>query len=287
MTVHPSALPANAHFAALGHLHRPQQIKAAPCPAYYSGSPLAYSFSEADYAKALYIIDAKPGQPADVRAVYPHCGKPLRKWKAEEGIGQALRWCEEGRDRDAWVDLSIVTDRILTSEEQKRMRELHPGILQIRPILRSTAGESPEPVNREGRKIDELFREYYRYRMGVDIGEELMAAFLDVLNDKEEEEGTDTESIILSVLSDMGSAVEEAAAGADGREEAGRKGIAEAGNRQNAGNETGKEAGEYTDTEEGKETDQSDDGNGTKAGETEGMEEAGQPTRRTEGEDAP
>jgi exonuclease SbcD len=220
MTVNPSALPANAHFAALGHLHRPQQMKAAPCPAYYSGSPLAYSFSEADYTKALYVIDAQPGVPADVKTVYLNCGKPLRKWSAKEGIGQALQWCEEGRDKNAWVDLEIYTDRILTAEEQKHMRELHPGIINIRPVLRTEAGESLQPESREGRKIDELFREYYRYRLGTDIHDELMAAFLEVLNDREKTEDISADGNADSTLIDAGMAVDtlgmqEAAAGMD------------------------------------------------------------------------
>ena len=220
MTVHPSALPAHAHFAALGHLHRPQQIKTAPCPAYYSGSPLAYSFSESDYAKALYIVDAEPGKPADIRTVYPDCGKPLRRWKAKEGVGQAMHWCEEGRDPNAWVDLEIVTDRILTEEEQKRMRKLHPGIINIRPVFASSAGQSVEPENRESKKIDELFRDYYRYRTGTEIREDLMTAFLNVLNEKEEDpENTETdddmEKEIQKILSEEEPGIQEAAAGAE------------------------------------------------------------------------
>lgn len=183
MTVDPVVLPSNAHFVGLGHLHRPQRMKSAPCPTYYSGSPLAYSFSEADYSKAVYVIDAEPGKPADIKEIYLDCGKPLRRWIASEGIGQALQWCEEGRDSNAWVDLEIHTDRILTVEEQKRLHELHPGIVNIRPRLRAEAGESLEPESREGKKIDELFKDYYRYRMGSDVNEELMSAFLEILND--------------------------------------------------------------------------------------------------------
>jgi DNA repair protein SbcD/Mre11 len=187
LTVDPGVLPSNAHFIALGHLHRPQQIKNAPCPAYYSGSPLAYSFSEADYSKAVYIIDALPMGKADVKAVYLDCGKPLRRWIAEEGIGQALQWCEEGRDKDAWIDLEIVTDRIFTAEEQKRLRTLHPGIINIRPRLRGQITEALSPVSREGRKIDDLFKEYYKHRLGQEISEELLGAFVEVLNEADEE----------------------------------------------------------------------------------------------------
>src|SRR5690606_36426643 len=45
-TVDTAALNVNAQYTALGHLHRPQNIKA-PSLIRYSGSPLAYSFSEA------------------------------------------------------------------------------------------------------------------------------------------------------------------------------------------------------------------------------------------------
>jgi DNA repair protein SbcD/Mre11 len=187
LTVDPGVLPSNAHFIALGHLHRPQQVKNAPCPAYYSGSPLAYSFSEADYSKAVYIIDALPSEKADVNAVYLDCGKPLRRWTAEEGIGQALQWCEEGRDKDAWIDLEIVTDRIFTAEEQKSLRTLHPGIINIRPRLRGEVTETLNPGSREGRKIDDLFKDYYKHRFGQEISEEVMGAFLEVLNEVDEE----------------------------------------------------------------------------------------------------
>ncbi len=187
LTVDPGVLPAKAHFVALGHLHRPQEIKGAPCPAYYSGSPLAYSFSEADYSKAVYIIDALPGKKAEINTVYLNCGKPLRRWVAEEGIGQALRWCEEGRDQNAWIDLEISTDRVFTVEEQKRLRTLHPGIINIRPRLKGEAAEVLSPQSREGKKIDQLFKDYFKYRMGLEISQELMGAFIEVLNDDNDE----------------------------------------------------------------------------------------------------
>jgi len=41
-------------YVALGHLHRPQQIA---CGIHYSGSPLAYSFPEADQVKSVNVVD--------------------------------------------------------------------------------------------------------------------------------------------------------------------------------------------------------------------------------------
>ncbi len=185
LTVDPGVLPANAHFIALGHLHRPQEIKGAACPVLYSGSPLAYSFSEADYSKAVFIVDAVPGRKAEIKPIYLDCGRPLRKWTAAEGINQALQWCEEGRDPNAWIDLEIITDRVLALEEQKRLRTLHPGIVNIRPRLKMELSAAICPDSREGKKIDQLFSDHYKSRMGAEIPEELLETFLEVLNDED------------------------------------------------------------------------------------------------------
>ena len=184
LTVDPGVLPQKAHYVALGHLHRPQEIRNSPCPAFYAGSPLAYSFSEADYSKAVFIVDASPGKKTDVTPVYLDCGKPLRRWFANEGIGQAVKWCEEGRDEGAWVDLEIVTDRPFTAEEQKCLRTLHPGIINIRPRIKTGETEVFDFRGREGRKADELFRDYYKYRMGADIPGELMEAFIELIGEE-------------------------------------------------------------------------------------------------------
>ncbi len=191
LTVNPGVMPENAHYAALGHLHRAQEIRHAPCPVFYSGSPLAYSFSEAEHSKAVYIIDAVPGEKAVITPVYLDCGKPLRRWVAEEGIAQAIQWCEEGRDKNAWVDLEIITDRIFTTEEQRTLRMLHPGIINIRPRLKQEEGETISPETREGKKMDELFRDFYRYRMGADIPDELMEVFIEIMNENMNGGGTD------------------------------------------------------------------------------------------------
>jgi exonuclease SbcD len=45
-------------YVALGHLHRPQQVQTKDgTPMRYSGSPLAYSFSERDHLKSVAVVD--------------------------------------------------------------------------------------------------------------------------------------------------------------------------------------------------------------------------------------
>jgi DNA repair protein SbcD/Mre11 len=51
--------PASAHYVALGHLHRQQEIPG-PCPIYYSGSPLAVDFGEEANQPSAVIVTADP-----------------------------------------------------------------------------------------------------------------------------------------------------------------------------------------------------------------------------------
>ncbi|WP_422447278.1 exonuclease SbcCD subunit D [Thermoanaerobacterium sp. DL9XJH110] len=187
LTVTPDALPENAHYVALGHLHRPQAVKDAPVPAYYSGSPIAYSFSEADYSKVVYLVDASPKKEAGVKQIYIKAGKKLFQWKAGS-IEEAFRKCEENRGIDAYIDLEIRTDRVISAEEQKKLRELVPGIVNIRPvILGQNSANGGDYEGRENKRLDELFCEFYRYKTGTEIRRELLDAFLEVIGQGEEE----------------------------------------------------------------------------------------------------
>src|SRR6516162_15670 len=71
------SLPSTAHYVALGHIHRPQRIEAAPSPTYYAGSPLQLDFGEVGEKKSFVVIHAKPGQPAHIERVPYAGGKPL------------------------------------------------------------------------------------------------------------------------------------------------------------------------------------------------------------------
>src|SRR5699024_9165789 len=60
----PARVLAGADYMALGHLHGCQDLSASVgAPAWYSGSPLAFSFSEKDHRKAVLLVElGEPGQ---------------------------------------------------------------------------------------------------------------------------------------------------------------------------------------------------------------------------------
>ncbi len=72
-----SMFPATAHYVALGHLHRQQEIPG-PCPIFYSGSPLAIDFGEEANEPAVLVVTAAPGIRADARPVPVTGGRRLR-----------------------------------------------------------------------------------------------------------------------------------------------------------------------------------------------------------------
>ena len=74
----PAAIfPVNAHYVALGHLHRRQSLPA-PAPVHYSGAPLAVDFGEQDNTSVVCLVEAAPGIPARVTDVPVTSGRRLR-----------------------------------------------------------------------------------------------------------------------------------------------------------------------------------------------------------------
>ncbi|HBP38055.1 MAG TPA: exonuclease sbcCD subunit D, partial [Clostridiales bacterium] len=136
--------------------------------------------------KSVCLVDVRPGEPAVVRTLPLSSGKPLRRWLAREGLAQALTWTREGRDANCWIDLEINSERPLTAAELRELRMNNPGILYIRTLLTGSPAPGLAPDARQGKKIDELFAEYYRFRQGSPIPGDVLAAFLDLLNQEAE-----------------------------------------------------------------------------------------------------
>ncbi|TCK22803.1 metallophosphoesterase family protein [Pseudonocardia endophytica] len=69
--------PVDAHYVALGHLHRRQRMPAA-CPVHYSGAPLAVDFGEQENQPVVCVVDVTPTTPAKVTDVPITEGRRLR-----------------------------------------------------------------------------------------------------------------------------------------------------------------------------------------------------------------
>ncbi len=184
--VYTENIPEQVQYTALGHLHRMQRVGLSPCPVYYSGSPLSYSFSEANQEKYLLIIDATPGETVTVKEVGLTQPRPLSRKRAE-GVEEALRWLSE--NQNALVELTLVTDTFLTAADRRRLYAAHPGIVSIIPEV-TLAGQQAE---HHAKRIDldqgmaELFRDYFKHEKGQAPNEEIMQLFTELLAEEEVE----------------------------------------------------------------------------------------------------
>lgn len=112
-------------YVALGHLHGPQTLAE---HLRYSGSPLAYSFSEARQRKSVWLVDFDAGGLADVRRHELPVPRALATLRGElEDLLVAL-------EHDQFLEhfLSVtVTDRVRPVDAMRRLRERFPFAVHL------------------------------------------------------------------------------------------------------------------------------------------------------------
>ena len=102
-----ASLPSTPQYIALGHVHEPQELVAAPVPTAYSGSLLQLDFGERGQQKVVRIIDAEPGKPGTQAPIPLTSGRPLAELRGarDEVLAQAAEigdaTCRAARGRAA------------------------------------------------------------------------------------------------------------------------------------------------------------------------------------------
>ncbi len=174
-------IPTQIQYTALGHLHRPHQMDSEPCPVVYSGSPISYSFSEANQQKYVSIVEISPKEKATSQRIELTKGRKLLRKKFST-ISDTINWLSE--NKEALVELTIKTDTFLTAQDRKDIYANHNGIVTLIPELVS------EDKNEEsGKQIDlsqnmnDLFRQYFKSKNGVEPNQEIIDLFNEVKNE--------------------------------------------------------------------------------------------------------
>jgi exonuclease SbcD len=164
------AIPASIHYAALGHIHRPQAIQGAAAPARYAGSLLQLDFSEREQHKEVVIVDAAPGRPAKVEPVPITSGRQLLR---VQGDLDSLK----GRAADfgdAYLDVRVETGGPVFGLSDQ-VREFLPNAVGVQAIYERSATEAFEV--RAGRALAEVYAEYHASAHGVAAPPELIETF--------------------------------------------------------------------------------------------------------------
>ncbi|MEU7424688.1 exonuclease SbcCD subunit D [Streptomyces sp. NPDC040750] len=112
-------------YTALGHLHGCQTITER---VRYSGSPLAYSFSEADHRKSMWLIDL--GADGFVTAERVGCPVPRPLARIRGTLDGLLADPGLARHEDSWIEATL-TDPVRPADPMARLAERFPHTLSL------------------------------------------------------------------------------------------------------------------------------------------------------------
>lgn len=165
---------------ALGHLHRQQHMGE---HVYYSGSPLPYSFSEAEYEKCVLIYDSEKKQVSKRSIVPLH---PLITWKGS--FAQLQELIQQGVDKNAYYKIEM-TDGIVSSETMDYFREHIETLLQL-------SGKQAFIQEKISIQLDEMetmsdldiVRHFFLDHYGEELDEEQLGWLLEAMKEGKEEE---------------------------------------------------------------------------------------------------
>ncbi|WP_436527204.1 exonuclease SbcCD subunit D [Actinoplanes sp. HUAS TT8] len=157
-----TVFPPNAHYVALGHLHRAQRV-ISPCPTRYSGSPLAVDFGEEENVSSVAIVEVGVDKAAQVRDV------PVTEALTLRTVKGTLEQLATVNLPDAWL-------RVLVREAprpglREDVQELLPNALEVRidpDMLPDRTGA--RAAERAGRSPRELFGDYLDSRGNAEEG---------------------------------------------------------------------------------------------------------------------
>ncbi len=147
-------------YAALGHIHKPQSFNEGNIR--YSGSPLKYSFSEANHVKSVHIIELKDKGQVDIKLVSL---EPLRDLRVITGPIDVLL----SKDIVAQGNREDYIKAVLTDEEELydaigRVREVYPNVLRLE--FNNSRGYVDFDYSLEASEVEsksklELFEEFF------------------------------------------------------------------------------------------------------------------------------
>jgi DNA repair protein SbcD/Mre11 len=179
-----AVFPADAHYVALGHLHRRQAL-AAPVPVHYPGAPLAVDFGEQDNTSVVLLVEATPTTPARVTEIPITSGRRLRTLTGTLPELAALAG-SVGDDL-----LRVRVREFARAGLREDVTELLPNALEVRidpEFAASVTGSRPAGGTGTDRSPGELFHEYLGTRAVDDTRvEELFARLHDAVSDSQEE----------------------------------------------------------------------------------------------------
>lgn len=165
-------------YVALGHLHAPQVVSSR---CIYSGSPLKYSFSEAEDVKSVVIVDISDSGTVSPRLIPLTARRDVRN--LEGALADLIAAAPNDLHRDDYLRITLTDDGALLNA-LGRLREAYPNVLQLeRRFLQAdsmTAIGEASARRRESTESD-LFAGFFREVVGAAPNDEEAALFHEAL----------------------------------------------------------------------------------------------------------
>ena len=146
----PTSVFDGVDYTALGHLHRPHTLTDR---VRYSGSPLAYSFSEAGQRKGSWLVDLDAQGYAGAEFVEAPVPRPLARLRGslDELLGDPRLEAHTA----SWVEATL-TDERRPSQAMERLRQRFPHTLVLGFAPAHEAGSSVPVARTRGRSDHEI-----------------------------------------------------------------------------------------------------------------------------------
>lgn len=159
------------NYVALGHLHRPQRITADNIR--YAGSPLKYSFDEANHKKSVTLVELDGTGTATVEKIPL---TPRRDVRIETGtLEDLLR-----NDRTEDYICARLTERVINVAD--KLEFIFPHLLSVEFTLPQdfSAGDEATALNAGGSMLD-YFADFFKAQTGETLNEDYREAMNDFL----------------------------------------------------------------------------------------------------------
>ncbi|GAA3540163.1 exonuclease SbcCD subunit D [Nonomuraea rosea] len=143
-------------YVALGHLHGRQRMSET---VRYSGSPLAYSFSETGHVKGSWLVTLAPGEPG-VAADFVPAPVPRAVGRVRGELEELLMFPKYTSYEDHWLHVTL-TDAVRPKSAMERLRARFPHALALafEPV---GAAPAAQPVRLSGRPEAEVALDFVR-----------------------------------------------------------------------------------------------------------------------------
>lgn len=174
-------------YVALGHIHGPQSVGRDTVR--YCGTPLKYSFSEADQEKSITVVELLEKGTVKLRTI-PLI--PLRDMRRIRGTYEelTLRSGYEGTNTEDYIQATL-TDEEDVPDGMQKLRVIYPNLMRLEyDNQRTRTDQTVEAAQDVPRRTEmELFEEFYELQNNQTMNEEQRVLVRKLLAELKEGEG--------------------------------------------------------------------------------------------------